>query len=68
MLARFESGGQVFLSRIVTAEETSIRHFEPKTKMQSMEWHHPQSPEKKNSKGLLQAARPGSLSSGTVKE
>jgi hypothetical protein len=42
-LVCFEAEGETFLSRIVTADETCINHFEPKTKNKSMEWHHPQS-------------------------
>jgi hypothetical protein len=36
-----------FLSRIVTGDETWLHHFEPETKIQSMEWHHANSPKKK---------------------
>ena len=38
------------MSRIVTGDETWAHHFEPETKRQSMEWHHPQSPRKKKFK------------------
>ena len=39
--------GRPFLSRIVTGDETWTHNYEPETKRQSMEWHHPQSPRKK---------------------
>jgi len=38
------------LSQIITGVETWAHHYEPKTKRQSLEWHHPQSPRKKKSK------------------
>ena len=46
----FDAEGEVFLSRIVTVDETWAHHYEPETKRQSMKWHHPQSPRKKNFK------------------
>jgi transposase len=47
LLARYEAEGDDFLSTIVTDDETWIHHFEPETKMQSMEWHHKTSSEEK---------------------
>ena len=44
LLERFDAEGEAFLSRIVTGDETWAHHYEPETKRQSMEWHHPQSP------------------------
>ena len=38
--------GQAFFSRIVTGDETWAHHYEPETKRQSMEWHHPKSSRK----------------------
>ena len=38
------------MSRIVTGAETWAHHYEPETKRQSVEWHHPQSPRKKEFK------------------
>jgi len=38
----FWVGGILTLSRIVTTVETCLHHFEPETKGQSIEWHHPQ--------------------------
>jgi hypothetical protein len=35
------------LSQIVTTVETWVHHFEPETKGQSIEFHHPQSPRRK---------------------
>jgi len=42
LLERFDAEGEAFLSRIVTSDETLAHHYEPETKRQSMEWHHPQ--------------------------
>lgn len=50
LLERFDAEGEAFLSRIVTGDETWVHHFEPETKRQSMEWHHPQSPRTKKFK------------------
>jgi hypothetical protein len=46
-LARYEAEGDDILSTIVTIDVTSIHHFEPKSKKQSMEWHYTNSPRKK---------------------
>ena len=49
MLEHFDAEGEVFLSRIVTGDETWAHHYELKTIRHSMEWHQPQSPKKKRS-------------------
>jgi histone-lysine N-methyltransferase SETMAR len=41
LLSCYEADGESFLLRIITGDETWIHHFEPETKRQSMEWHHP---------------------------
>lgn len=43
----YEAHGESFLSWIVTGDKTWIHHFEPQTKGQSVEWHHPASWKKK---------------------
>ena len=45
--------GEVFLSRIVTGDETWAHHYEPEKKRQSMEWHQPHHQEKRSSRQLL---------------
>jgi hypothetical protein len=40
LLQRSEKEGDIFLSRIITGEETSVHHYDPLTKRQSIEWHH----------------------------
>jgi hypothetical protein len=47
LLSCYEADGESFLSRIVTGDETWSHHFEPETRNQSVEWHHPTSPRKK---------------------
>lgn len=46
LLEQYENGGDEFLGRIVTGDETWLHHFSPETKRQSMEWHHANSPKK----------------------
>jgi hypothetical protein len=36
LLSRYEADGGIFLSQIVTGDETWIHHFEPETKRRSM--------------------------------
>jgi hypothetical protein len=50
VLTRFQTEGETFLSRILTADETLVHHFEP-------EWHHPQSPRKKKFKKYPSAGK-----------
>jgi hypothetical protein len=57
LLEHFDAEGEAFLSRIVTGDETWVHHFEPETKRQSMDWHHPQSPRKKKFKTALSAGK-----------
>ena len=46
--ANLENSGDDFLTRKVTGDETWLHHFEPEMKRQSMDWHHANSPKKKN--------------------
>jgi histone-lysine N-methyltransferase SETMAR len=56
-LEHFDAEGEAFLSRIITVDETWVHQFEPETKRQSMEWHHPQSPRKKKFKTAPSAGK-----------
>jgi hypothetical protein len=56
-LFSYDADGESLLSRIVTVDETWIPHFEPQTKTQSIEWHHPMSPRKKKFKATPSAWR-----------
>jgi hypothetical protein len=47
-LLRYEKEGEEFLHNIVTADETWVHHYEPKSKCQPMEYHHTGSPVKEN--------------------
>jgi len=67
LLESFDVDGEAFLSQIVTGDETWAHHYEPETKWQSMEWHHPQSP-RRSSGQLLPPARSWSPSFGTLME
>jgi len=50
LLKRSDAEGEALLYRIITGDETWAHHYEPETKKQSMEWHHPQSPRKEKFK------------------
>jgi len=57
LLERFGAEGEAFLSQIVTDEETWADQYEPETKRQSVEWHHPQSLRKKKIKTIPSAGK-----------
>jgi histone-lysine N-methyltransferase SETMAR len=44
LLARYRKDPNDFCQRIITCDETWIHYYDPETKMQSMEWRHPDSP------------------------
>ena len=44
LLSRYEIDLGDFIDRVVTQDETCVHHFEPESKMQSMQWKHPGSP------------------------
>jgi hypothetical protein len=43
----YEKDGREFLHNILTADETWVRHYEPESKRQSVEYHHKGSPAEK---------------------
>jgi hypothetical protein len=49
-LDRYGNERDALLNRIITGDETWIHHCEPESKLQSMEWKHPQLPSKRSSK------------------
>jgi len=57
LLEHFDAEGETFLYRIITGDETWAHHYEPETKRQSMEWHHPQSPRKEKFKTTPSAGK-----------
>jgi hypothetical protein len=50
LLEHFDAEVKALLSRVDKGDETWAHHYEPETKRQSLEWHHPQSPKKKKFK------------------
>ena len=40
LLSLYKADGESSKSRIITGDETRIQHLEPKTKKESVEWHH----------------------------
>jgi predicted GIY-YIG superfamily endonuclease len=50
LLSHCEKGGDGFLHIIMTVDKTWVHHYEPKSKCQSMEFHHKGSPAKKKLK------------------
>jgi len=57
LLASLEAEGETFLSQTVTADDSQDHHFAWETKAQPVEWHHPQAPQRTNSKNLHQGPR-----------
>ena len=44
LLDLYNTDEEEFLSRLVTGDETWIHHWDPETKLESMQWKHPNSP------------------------
>ena len=40
LLKRYNKEGEAFLERVVTGDESWVHHFEPESKVQSMEYRH----------------------------
>jgi len=57
LLERFEEEGEDFLKRIITGDETSIHHYDPENKRQSMEYRHKESPQPKKFKTQASAGK-----------
>jgi len=43
-LQRYKTEGEAMLERIVTGDETWVRHYQPETKQASRQWKHQESP------------------------
>jgi hypothetical protein len=41
---RYADEGGDMLNRIITGDESWVRHYQPKSKRASMQWKHPSSP------------------------
>ena len=50
LLQRYQAEGDDFMNSIVTGDESWAHHYEPETKLQSMQWHHLGSPSPKKFK------------------
>ncbi|PNF40177.1 hypothetical protein B7P43_G08263 [Cryptotermes secundus] len=50
LLHQFEAESDKFLDSTVTGDETWCHHYEPESKIQSVEWQHPDTPRKKKFK------------------
>ena len=53
LLSRYEDDPDDFIDRVVTQDETWVHHFDPESKMQSMQWKHPISPPPKKFKSFF---------------
>ena len=66
-LTNFRADKKLFIKRYVTMDETWVHHYDPETKIRSMQWKHKGSPTRRNSRCSHQQARCCSLSSGVPK-
>ena len=56
-MSRYENDPGGFIDRVVTQDETWVHYFDPKSKMQSMQWKHPSSPPPKEFKRVSSAGK-----------
>ena len=57
LLNRFEQNGDAFLPRIVTGDESRVHHYDPESKIQSMEYRHKDFPTLKKFKVVASARK-----------
>ena len=57
LLSRYEDDPSDFIKRVVAQDETWDHHFDPKSKMQSKQWKHPDSPPPKKFKRVHSAGK-----------
>ena len=57
LLSRYEDDPGDFIDRVVTQDETWVHHFDPESKMQSMQWKHPGLPPPKKFKRVSSAGK-----------
>ena len=53
LLSQYEDDPGNFIERVLTKDETLVRHFDPESKMQSKQWKHPSSPLLRNYTGFI---------------
>lgn len=52
LLYQYDTGGEGILSHIVVGDETLVHHFQPESKLQSMEWCHMTSQQRRRNSSL----------------
>ena len=57
LLERFTHDGERFLRSIITGDESWVHHYDPESKMQSMQYRHKNSPAPKNFKVVASARK-----------
>ena len=57
LLECFEKGGEDFLKKIITGDETWVHRYDPENERQSMEYHHKESPQPKKFKTQASAGK-----------
>ena len=56
-LTNFRADKKIFIERYVTMDETWVQHYDPETKIQSIQWKHKGSPTPKKFKVLPSAGK-----------
>ena len=57
LFKRYNKEGEAFLERVVTGDESWVHHFDPKSKVQSMEYRHKTSPSPRKFKVIASARK-----------
>ena len=57
LLKRYNKEGEAFLERVVTGDESCVHHFDPESKVQSMEYRHKTSPSPRKFKVIASARK-----------
>ena len=57
LLKRYNKKGGAFLERVVTGDESWVHHFDPESKVQSMEYRHKTSPSPRKFKVIASARK-----------
>ena len=57
LLKRYNKEGEAFLERVVTEDESWVHHFDPESKVQSMEYRHKRSPSPRKFKVFASARK-----------
>ena len=56
-MKRYNKEGEAFLERVVTGDESWVHHFDPESKVQSMEYQHKTSPSPRKFKVIASARK-----------